>query len=113
MGATMAYTHYVGYLAKACLAGKRTEQGLAAAREGLALASKGMLGRCIPELKRVEGELLLQRGELEAARSCFEQAIAVAHQGGATFFELRAKASLAALLARLVLGDLRPALRAQ
>jgi serine/threonine protein kinase/tetratricopeptide (TPR) repeat protein len=94
MGTALTSTYYMRHLAQACLLGGRIEEGLAVVREGLALADRGMLGKCIPELTRVQGELLLQRGELEAARSCFERALALALRGGGVFYGLRAKANL-------------------
>ncbi len=49
------------------------------------------------ELYRVRGELLQERGDINAAEDCFKRGVKVAHQQGAKSLELRAAISLAQL----------------
>jgi hypothetical protein len=50
------------------------------------------------ETRRVEGDLMLARGDAVAAEACWRRAIAVAHAQGAASWELRATTRLACLL---------------
>jgi predicted ATPase/tRNA A-37 threonylcarbamoyl transferase component Bud32 len=72
-----------------------TDDGLAAADEGLREALSR--GQCFSqsELHRLKGELLLLRGERDEAEACFHEAIDVARRQSARSFELRAATSLA------------------
>ena len=77
-------------------------EGLATAREALALIASSQERYCEPETHRVLGELqLLQGGEAAAATAerCFHDAISISRRLGARSWELRAALSLARLWA--------------
>ncbi|MBN8468880.1 protein kinase [Corallococcus exiguus] len=100
MGAVVVLPLYSAALARACLEGGRLEEGLSAVREGLEVAGTSLARGAIPELRRMEGELLLARGNEPAARAALRQAVVTAHDCGAKLHELRAATSLARLLRR-------------
>jgi predicted ATPase len=89
-------------LAEACLEAGRIDEGLSAAREGLAETEVTKARFYEPELNRLKGELLLAAGEpdQEQAEPSFREAIAIARRQSARSWELRAATSLARLLAR-------------
>jgi predicted ATPase len=70
---------------------------LDAVNEGLAGSGQGEGGQkwYVPELLRVKGEISLQQGATEAAEVCFLEALALAREQGALFWELRVALSLA------------------
>jgi predicted ATPase/tRNA A-37 threonylcarbamoyl transferase component Bud32 len=72
-----------------------TNDGLAAADEGLREARSRGQGFSESELHRLKGELLLLRRERDEAEACFHEAIDVARRYSARSFELRASMSLA------------------
>jgi predicted ATPase len=75
--------------------------------EALARSEQDGQRWCVPELRRVRGELLLQQGGQDdaAAEADFMAAIAEARLQGALFWELRAALSLARLRLRHDRGD--------
>ena len=80
----------------------QAEEGLAALAEALAVVRDGGEPYWEAELHRLQGELLLQRAEVEAlaraeAEACFRQAVAVARRQSAKALELRAVMSLSRL----------------
>jgi predicted ATPase len=89
-------------LAEACLTASRIEEGLSAAREGLAVVEETAACYCEAELNRLEGQLLLASEEPDekGAEVSFRKAIEIARAQQAKSFELRAAASLARLLTR-------------
>jgi predicted ATPase len=83
----------------------KVEKGLAALAEALAVVRDGGEPYWEAELHRLQGELLLQRAEVEAlaradAEACFRQALAVARRQSAKALELRALMSLSRLYQR-------------
>jgi tetratricopeptide (TPR) repeat protein len=92
-------------LLKTYLLSGRSEEGLAATQEGLKMLETHLARRARSDLLRLQGEFLLQRGELDAARTSLERALAEARDSGATLHELRAALSLALLLRRSGGGD--------
>ena len=94
----------------------RFDDGLSALTEALAAANENEIGFSKAEMHRLKGELLLRRGDSNAAeaQSCFERAIEIARSQSAKSWELRATMSLARLLdkqgrrdeARTMLADI-------
>jgi predicted ATPase len=71
--------------------------------EALAQSDRDGQHWCVAELRRVKGELLLQRADekaASAAEDCFRAALDAAREQGALFWELRAALSLARLRIR-------------
>jgi class 3 adenylate cyclase/tetratricopeptide (TPR) repeat protein len=97
MGALVVCPRKLTYLAAAWLLGGRFEEGLATVKEGLELTRTTFSQNALPELLRLQGELLLGLGDEETARHSLRQAIAVAHRFGGGLHELRAARSLARL----------------
>jgi predicted ATPase len=96
LGMRMHLTHLLGLLVEAYLCAGRTEEGLSAVAEALALVEETSERYYEPELHRLRGELLLQGEEAEAEAS-FHKAIDVARGQQAKSWELRATASLCRL----------------
>jgi len=87
-------------LVAACGRAGRVDEGLKAAAEALNLVRQNGERFYEAEVHRLRGELLRQSdSNREAARDCFELAIQIAQTQGAKSLELRAKTSLARLLA--------------
>jgi len=102
-GWTMDYPEFLGTVAKGLAGLGQLEEGLTAIDQGLARAESGGARWYVPELLRIKGELLLQNGVgelIRAAEHFFEEAIGLAKEQGALFWELRAAMSLARLRAR-------------
>jgi tetratricopeptide (TPR) repeat protein len=81
------------------LLGGQLDEGLAAVREALALAEVNLTQLCIPELLRLEGEILHKQGKHEEARASLQRAVELARQFGGLFHEQRAAISLGRLTA--------------
>jgi predicted ATPase len=73
----------------------QTEAGLRVVAEAKELVARNEDRMWQAELARIEGELLRQGGELDAAEACFEDALATARRQEARSLELRAAVSLA------------------
>jgi tetratricopeptide (TPR) repeat protein len=88
-------------LAEAYLSGQRSDEGLDAVANGLALAQKAGSGGLEPELYQIKGDLLLLQGAPKAAEAerCFRQAIRITRDQSNRLWKLRATTSLARLLA--------------
>jgi predicted ATPase/DNA-binding winged helix-turn-helix (wHTH) protein len=97
------YSWFLGVLAGGLASAQRLTAAFAAIEEALAQSDRNGQHWCVAELRRVKGELLLQRaGENStlAAEDCFRAALDVAREQGALFWELRAALSLAHLRIR-------------
>jgi class 3 adenylate cyclase/predicted ATPase len=101
-GARFAVPVFFEFLAEAYLSIGRTEEGLAAVADGLALSGSGGEHRVDAELHRLRGELLLAGPSPHAAQaeSCFLGSLEIARAQEARSFELRAATSLAHLWQR-------------
>ena len=86
---------YLCMLAETHLRLGEGEAGLRTVAEAEELVARNQDRMWEAELARIEGELLRQRGESEAAEAYFERALATARHQGAKSLELRAAASLA------------------
>ena len=84
------------YLAEACLAVKRFEEGLKAVDDGLQRAIQFEEPAFCAELHRIRGELLAA-SPAEEVETCFRDALDIARKQEAKTFELRAATSLARL----------------
>jgi predicted ATPase len=85
-------------LADAYLTARKTEEGLQAVAQGLAVVEKNKERVFAAELWRLQGELLFQaKADSAEVESGYQQAIAIAQQQSAKSWELRATASLARL----------------
>jgi tetratricopeptide (TPR) repeat protein len=87
------------YLAEACLAVGRFEEGLAAVEEGLQRGIEFEERSVFAELHRLRGELLVAGGRSpsDEVEICFRDALDIAREQQAKTFELRAATSLARL----------------
>ena len=87
---------YTGVLADMCRAAGRLDDGLRLVNKALELATTLDSHWGLAEAHRIKGELLLARGEAEAAvEPCFETAIGIARRQDARSWELRAAISFA------------------
>ena len=94
---------FLGVLAGGLASAQRLTEAFAAIEEALAQSDRDGQHWCVAELRRVKGELLLQRADensTSAAEECFRAALDVAREQGALFWELRAALSLARLSIR-------------
>jgi TOMM system kinase/cyclase fusion protein len=92
------------YLIDGCLRAGRIDHGMRVVDESLAGSSGSSVSLYEPELLRLKGDLVAARaGHPEAAIAYYEEAIAIAQEQGAVYYELRAATSLAS--ARAALGD--------
>jgi class 3 adenylate cyclase/predicted ATPase len=102
MGAGVGRCTFLALLAQAYGEAGQTEQGLRVLDEALDLVNETGEYNSAAELYRVQGELLLTRNDINAAKAenCFQRAIEVAQQQHAKSLELRATTNLARLLAQ-------------
>ncbi len=98
IGCTTVYGHYLTFLAAAQCAAGQCEEGLATVSEALELCGRALARYHEPELHRLKGELLLQRGDVDAAEASLWDAVGLAGNRGARAWELRSATSLAFLL---------------
>lgn len=102
-GWTIGYPELLGALAKGQAGLGRLAEALATLDQGLARADHGGERWYVPELRRIQGELLLWNGAGEsssAAENSFKKALSEAQEQGVLFWELRAAMSLARLRIR-------------
>jgi predicted ATPase len=84
-------------LAKACESAGQVEEGLAILDEALQIVERTGVRWVVAELNRHKGQLLLRRGQTEAAEELYHKALGVAREQQAKLWELRAAVSLARL----------------
>ena len=97
-GWRISYSEFKGALAEALAGLGHVSEALAAINEAVENAQRWY----VPELLRINGEVLLQQGadrSVSRAGECLEQAGELAHEQGALFWELRVALSLARLRA--------------
>jgi tetratricopeptide (TPR) repeat protein len=102
---TSTLSSFLGLLAESCGKRGRTEEGLAAVTEALALVNETGERFWEAELHRLKGELTLKQSGIQrlessiqkAAEECFQKAITIARRQRAKSLELRAVISLARL----------------
>ena len=98
MGTGLTLPSLFAALADALARRGKTDEGSAAAAEGLSMAAEGDR-LSLPEIHRIKGKLLLDRSarDREAAEAAFRRAIEIARAQEARSLELRARQSGAAL----------------
>jgi predicted ATPase len=102
-GAKRHNSWFLSVLAEGLASAQRLTEAFAAIEDALAQSDRHGQHWCIAELRRVKGELLLQRSDeksTSAAEHCFRGALDLAREQGALFWELRAALSLARLRIR-------------
>lgn len=92
--------YYVGVLAEALVRDGRLEAAAATIGEALDLAERQNEQWCLPELLRIEAEVLAAHGKVAEQESRLREAIALAGHIGALSWQLRAANDLAALWQR-------------
>ena len=101
IGADLMRPHFLTLLAEAYATTNRHAQALSVLDEALTLAKGRGEGMYEAEVRRLRGEHLLAAertsADVEAAATCFEEALAFAGRQGARSLELRAATSLARL----------------
>jgi predicted ATPase len=107
-GAVLFMTLYLGYLAEACGAAMRFEEGLSALAEAFAIAERTGERHYEAELYRLKGELTLMQktkhlsSDVEQeVEECFGKALEISRQQQAKSLELRAVMSLIRLWQQL------------
>jgi predicted ATPase/class 3 adenylate cyclase len=95
-GADLLVPQFLCVLAEVHLLRGQTEEGLAAATDGLAMTDRMGQSAYLGELHRLRGELLLEQ-DVAQAEDYLGQALAIARAQGAHAFELRAAMSLSRL----------------
>jgi predicted ATPase len=97
-GAELFCSYMLGLLAQLSLRAKRFGEALSLCQEALASGARADVHFFDAELYRMKGECLFGgEGDLAAAETCFEQAVAVARGQGARMLELRGAIALASL----------------
>jgi len=94
---------FLGILAGGLAGAQQLTEAFAAIEDALAQSDRNGQYWCVAELRRVQGELLLQGADERstlAAEDCFRGALDLAREQGALFWELRAALSLARLRIR-------------
>ena len=102
-GAKRRNSWFLGVLARGLASTQRLTEAFAAIEAAIAQSDLNGQHWCVAELRRVRGELLLQRADeksTSAAEDCFCAALELAREQGALFWELRAALSLARLRIR-------------
>jgi tetratricopeptide (TPR) repeat protein len=97
VGARVCNSHWALLVLEALVAERRWDEALALLGETDAFVEESDERYFVPELVRVRGEIAVGRGDAAAARTLFEQSLAVAQAHGDRTLEARAKASLAHL----------------
>jgi predicted ATPase/DNA-binding winged helix-turn-helix (wHTH) protein len=96
----ICYPEFMGVLAEGLAGLGQLAEGLVTVDEALASADRGGERYYVAELLRIKGELLLQQAgdrSISATETCFREALDLAREQGALFWELRAALSLARL----------------
>jgi adenylate cyclase len=105
-GTALGYPHFLSYLADACRTAARSEEGLAAVGEAIALTESTGERSLEAWLYRLKGELILGRVGARRLRSsiqqqaeeCFRKSLEIARRQAAKSLELSTATSLARLL---------------
>jgi class 3 adenylate cyclase/predicted ATPase len=96
-GAKIRVSYHIALLAKACEIAGQVEEALLLLDDALQIAEKTGERWFSSELYRHKGQLMLRRGDWEAAEALYRQALAIGKEQEAKFWELRAAVSLARL----------------
>ena len=108
-GAKLRSPYFLGLLADQLSKAGRLEEGLTVITKALIVAQHTGEGYALPELHRIKGELFVKSADLPSpklpgdqpavsalcqARACFAEALTIAKQQGARWWELRAAMSM-------------------
>lgn len=96
-GAVIGLPPFIDLLAATCEAAGQIEEARSLLEDAIPLASQTGERWCTAELIRHKGQLLLRQGDAEGAANLYREALAIARQQEARFWELRAAMSLARL----------------
>jgi tetratricopeptide (TPR) repeat protein len=97
-GAEGAFMHYhIALLAKACEIAGQIDESLTLLDDALQTVERTGEGWLAAELNRHKGQVLLRRGQSEAAEELYRKALSIAEEQEAKLWELRAAVSLARL----------------
>jgi predicted ATPase/DNA-binding winged helix-turn-helix (wHTH) protein len=104
-GWQISYPEFMGSFALALLGIGQLDEAHDAVCKAIDAAGEGEDGQqwYVPELLRIKGEVLLGQSSnraVQAAEACFDQAMEMAREQGAVFWELRAALSAASLRVR-------------
>ena len=100
VGENLTYDYFCCVLAEAYLLAGRAAEGIAVLEEAITRSMAHNQRFCEPEMHRLMGELMLLSGAMSEAEKSLHDAIAIAQNREAKFWELRATMSLARLLAQ-------------
>ncbi len=98
ISAGLVRSAFLALLADALRQSGHVEEGLQAIEEGFAHSESNFEGGYVAELHRVRGELLLRRGDTEAAEASLRKALDYASKQQTKSFEIRTATALAKLL---------------
>ena len=93
-GQKLPLTYWSSFLVEVHLDNGETDKGLELIDECISMSRTNVDSLYEPELLRLKGELLLQKGDSVGAEQLFRQAIDLAHTSGAGLLALRATTSL-------------------
>jgi predicted ATPase len=99
IGTLYTLSAHLAGLAEACARCGNVDEGLATVEEAFAMIRAGGEQFCLPEIHRINGELLLARSanDRDAAEAAFGEALSIAGALQAKLLELRAAVSMARL----------------
>ena len=96
-GAESWMPHYIGLIAAASEIAEQIEEAVGLLDDALQIVERTGERWFAAELNRHKGQLLLRRGQTEAAEELYRKALSIAREQEAKLWELRAAASLARL----------------
>ncbi len=97
IGASVILPYYLSYLGEIQLQNGDLPSGLLTVREALAITRDNLGRHQVPELLRLEGELLARSGDRAGAAKALRRALRIARSDGARVLEARTAASIARL----------------
>ena len=96
-GARVWMTLHIALLARACEIASQAEEALILLSEAVQIAERTGERWFLAELNRQKAQLLLRRGQIEAAEELYRDALSIAREQEAKLWELRAAVNLARL----------------
>jgi predicted ATPase len=96
-GAELLVPYHIALLARACEIAGQVEEAVILLEDALRIVERTGERWFAAELNRHKGQLLLRRGQTEAAEELYRKALCIAEEQGAKLWELRATSSLAGL----------------
>jgi len=96
-GAALRGAYYLALLAETCRAAGNPDESWKYIREAFVLGDRTRESWIRPELWRIKGRILLDRGDRREAEACYREALRAARDLETRFFELRAATGLVRL----------------